>query len=200
VEAHLSDGARLALPKGSPESFLFGMIKSNIFDYSYFTLTMNNSISVMSEQKTHSHGNSVGTGFNEHDLIHDLKHFLPAQAPLKDFIHHNTLHAFQNLLFEDAIRHASVKFGYKVSLTLEEYREAYRSGRISKEVLEKVITSGKGKEAQNEWLQRLLHVPYENEVFPRIGSLRSNWKRQYRIDMDSLVHPTLFRVICSYLD
>ena len=35
---------------------------------------------------------------------------------------------------------------------------------------------------------------------PRIGALRSNWKRYYHIDLDSLVHPTLFRVICSYLD
>jgi uncharacterized protein YbcC (UPF0753/DUF2309 family) len=35
---------------------------------------------------------------------------------------------------------------------------------------------------------------------PLIGNLRSNWKRQYQIDMDSLVHPILFRILCSYLD
>ena len=64
-------------------------------------------------------------GFNEHDVLHDLKHYLPAQAPLKDFIHHNTLHAFQNLKWDKAIRKAEKMFGYKVSLSIDEYRDLY---------------------------------------------------------------------------
>ena len=63
--------------------------------------------------------------FDEHDAIKELKHYLPAQSPLKDFIHHNTLHAFQHMKFYDAIRHASGMFGYKVSLSLDEYRSLY---------------------------------------------------------------------------
>lgn len=42
--------------------------------------------------------------FDEHEVLHEIKHFLPAQAPLKDFVHHNTLHAFQNMKFYDAIQ------------------------------------------------------------------------------------------------
>src|SRR4051812_31559733 len=75
--------------------------------------------------------------FHEHDVLHDLKHFLPAQAPLKDFIHHNTLHAFQKLKFHKGIQRASELFGYRVSLSLHEYRALYISKRIRKDILER---------------------------------------------------------------
>jgi len=146
-------------------------------------------------------GVNVQSGpFNEHEVLHELKHFLPAQAPLKDFIHHNTLHAFQKLKFHDALRNASEKFGYKVSLTLEEFREHYKSGRISKPILERVISERKGAVHVNEWMEKVLSKQYDNSNPPRIGSLKAGWKRLYHIDMDALVHPTLFRIICSYLD
>ena len=138
--------------------------------------------------------------FNEHDVLHELKHYLPAQAPLKDFIHHNTLHAFQNLKFHDALRYASKMFGYKTSLSLEEYRKFYHSHRIRKEVLMKVIAERKGTEHVQELIHNLLLNDYESAALPRIGSVRSNWKKLYKIDLDSLVHPTLFRILCSYLD
>lgn len=137
--------------------------------------------------------------FDEHHVLHELKHFLPAQAPLKDFIHHNTLHGFQNLKFNKAIYSASAIFGYRVSLSLAEYRSHFQSGRITSTILEKVIADRKGPDQVPEWKYKLLHRHYHKD-FPRISSLRSNWKRHYRIDLDSLVHPLLFRILCSYLD
>ncbi len=140
------------------------------------------------------------SSFDEHEVIHDLKHYLPAQAPLKDFIHHNTLHAFQNQKFYEGTRNASEIFGYKVSLSLFEYRELFHQHKIRKDILEKIITDRKGIENSKVWHDKLLVNDYHHPDLPRIGALRANWKKQYKIDLDSLVHPILFRLLCSYLD
>lgn len=138
--------------------------------------------------------------FHEHEVLHRLKHFLPAQAPLKDFIHHNTLHAFQNLPFQEALKDAAEIFGYKTSLTIEEYRDLFATGKIRDEVLREIIIRRKGSEEVNFWMKKLLQDTFAKNELPRVGSLRNNWKDKYRIDLDSLVHPTLFRILCSYLD
>ncbi len=160
-------------------------------------MTTNISFIASKENALHPPSNE---SFDETAVLHDLKHYLPAQAPLKDFIHHNTLHAFQDKKFHDAIHHASVKFGYKVSLSLEEYRQAFSNGRISMEILEKCIVNSKGFKDTLFWINQMFKGEFEAEPLPRIGSIRSNWKRIYKLDMDSLVHPTLFRILCSYLD
>jgi len=138
--------------------------------------------------------------FNEHEVIHELKHYLPSQAPLKDFIHHNTLHAFQNLKFEDAILKAAKMFGYKVSLPLKEYRELYKKGKIFHANLERVIIEKKGKEALATWLQKTIEQKYDTNITARIGELRSTWRSKYHLNIDSVTHPKLFRILCSYLD
>jgi hypothetical protein len=71
------------------------------------------------------------TLFSEEETLHRLKHYLPSQAALKDFIHHNTLHAFQHQKFEVAIRNANKIFGHSVSLSLSEYRALHFKGRIN---------------------------------------------------------------------
>lgn len=137
--------------------------------------------------------------FDEHHVLHQLKHYLPAQAPLKDFVHHNTLHGFQHLKFNEAIRSASEIFGYRVSLSLAEYRRLYETGRIKETILKKIIATRKGEDQVAVWMEKVLHGNYHKGL-PRIGQLRTNWKREYKIDLDSLVHPLLFRILCSYLD
>lgn len=142
----------------------------------------------------------LSRGFDVQHVLHELKHYLPAQAPLMDFVHHNTLHAFQHLDFSAGTQKAATIFGYKVTLSMQEFRDLYAAERINPQVLERVISERKGADQLNEWLEKALHHNYRKETSPRIGTLRSHWKTLYNLDMDSLMHPLLFRILCSFLD
>jgi len=138
--------------------------------------------------------------FDENHVLHELKHFLPSQQALKDFIHHNSLHAFQHMKFYDAIFKASKIFGFQVHLQLSEYREMYTTGRIREDVLCMVIAQKKGTEAVDEWKVKLINKGYDTINYPRIGQLRKHWKDVYHLDLDNKVHPLLFRILCGFLD
>jgi hypothetical protein len=138
--------------------------------------------------------------FDEHHVLHELKHYLPAQAPLKDFIHHNTLHAFQNMPFHEGVQKASELFGYKVSFSVDEYRQLFRKGKINEKVLDRIIFEKSGKQDIFAIKRDLLEGDFHRSNSPRIGMLRAAWKRDYKIDIDARVHPLLFRVIGAYLD
>lgn len=138
--------------------------------------------------------------FDKSQLLHVLKHYLPTQGPLKDFVHHNTLHAFQDMKFYDAISKASAIFGYQTTLSLTEYRDLYAIKRITPAVLASTIKQRKGAKNAKEWHEKALYKEYDWTLEPRIGKLRSEWKTRYPIDMDNAVQPLLFRILCSYLD
>jgi uncharacterized protein YbcC (UPF0753/DUF2309 family) len=138
--------------------------------------------------------------FDINHTLHELKHFLPSQMTLKDFIHHNSLHAFQDMKFYDGIFRASKLFGYKVTLQLQEYRKLFSLGRIKESVIERIIIDRKGADELGKWSNNILYKEYDENITARIGTYRSNWKKNYKIDIDSLVHPLLYRIIASYLD
>src|SRR5688500_8309339 len=110
--------------------------------------------------------------FDEQHILHELKHFLPSQTPLKDFIHHNSLHAFQHLKFYDGIFKASKIFGYQVTLQLGEFRKLYELGRIKEVVLERVISERKGREQLADWKNNVLNKQYDEINVPRVGAVR----------------------------
>ena len=140
------------------------------------------------------------TKFNEEQTLRDLKRMLPAQAPLKDFIFQNNLEAFQHLNFFKGLHHASDILGYKVFLSVNEFRKLYDSKRINNDVLEKIIVQKKGEQHLQEWKQKLLSKEYLNKKTPRVGRLMPFWKKTYGANIDSIVHPALFRIVCSFLD
>ncbi|MEF8703887.1 MAG: DUF2309 domain-containing protein [Candidatus Accumulibacter sp. UW26] len=62
--------------------------------------------------------------------LQHIAHLLPAQAPLRDFVHHNTLHALQHLPFVDALSEAERLTGARPWLDEARCRELFRAGRV----------------------------------------------------------------------
>jgi len=138
--------------------------------------------------------------FDEDQLLHQLKHYLPAQATLKDFVHHNSLHSFQDKEFFDGIFSASEIFGFHVTFNIGTYRKLHQQGRISTSIIKDVIARSKGEKNSAVYLDKMLHTAYKHVYKPRIGQLRAEWKKQYKINIDDLVQPLLFRIIGCFLD
>lgn len=145
------------------------------------------------------HADHVASGPLKNTII-SLKHYLPDQKPLKDFIHHNTLHAFQHLPFDRAMEYASTIFGYKTYLSIKEYRRLYRENKIDARIFQKIIQEQKGADQIAIWKEKLLEKSYNEEVVSRVGRMRSTWMESLRFDIDKHTFPVLFRTVGSFLD
>src|SRR5262245_24224850 len=84
--------------------------------------------------------------------IDHAAHLLPAQGPITVFIHHNTLHAFEELPFTEAVKRAARVFGCQPYLGEERYRQELRRGRIRFADLEAVVRENLGAWADEKVL------------------------------------------------
>ena len=72
-------------------------------------------------------------------VIDRLADLLPAQGPISIFIHHNTLHAFEHLPFEEAVERAAERLGCEPFLAEARYRDKLAAGRILARDVETLI-------------------------------------------------------------
>jgi uncharacterized protein YbcC (UPF0753/DUF2309 family) len=83
-------------------------------------------------------------------IIDRLAHLLPAQGPISIFIHHNTLHAFEHLPFEDAVEHAAIRLGREPYLAESRYRDKLASGRIRPRDVDALLVEQLGASAAED--------------------------------------------------
>lgn len=73
------------------------------------------------------------------NVIEHAAHLLPAQGPIEVFVHHNTLHAFEELPFDTAVRAAWETYGAEPYLSEQRYAQLFTEGRIAESDLRTVL-------------------------------------------------------------
>lgn len=66
------------------------------------------------------------------ELLDHLAHYLPDQGPIEVFIHHNTLHAFEDLPFHQAVAKAGTLHSAQGYLDELEYHRLFGAGKINR--------------------------------------------------------------------
>src|SRR3984885_11694725 len=84
------------------------------------------------------------------EVVRHASHVLPAQGPITVFIHHNTLHAFEDLPFYEAVKKGAQIFGCQPYLSEDRYRDALARGRIRFSELQDVLEHDLGARANEE--------------------------------------------------
>lgn len=138
--------------------------------------------------------------FDEDAILTHLKHYLPHQNPLKDFINDNVLKSFQHYHFHEAMEKASVFFGYKTYSSLDYYRNLYKTGKINPQILQKAIIEHKGFDFWEEWQSKMLEENYDVAWYNRLGQLHQIWTHVYHLNIEKEIHSFLFRFIGTYVD
>ncbi|MCM2369361.1 DUF2309 domain-containing protein [Aporhodopirellula aestuarii] len=72
-------------------------------------------------------------------IIEHAKHYLPSQGPISIFVHHNTLHSFEDLPFEEAVIAGGARYGCEPYLSEERYHNELTRGRISIDDIRQVL-------------------------------------------------------------
>ncbi|WP_349432514.1 DUF2309 domain-containing protein [Methylomarinum sp. Ch1-1] len=144
------------------------------------------------------------TGFDLDMALEHIAHWLPAQGPIKDFVHHNTLHAVQHLPFHEGVAVAAKIFGARSYLPMQDYQQLYRSGRITESAIDWALEHSGCARADQLKLRDRMFDSDENSHYPPLSlanhGIRTAWLNELEIDLNALVQPILFRLLSNFLD
>ena len=147
---------------------------------------------------------SPETGFHLDAVVERIAHWLPAQRPIKDFVHHNTLHALEDHPFHSALAIAAKLFGAYSYLPLADYQRRYHQGRISPFALDRAIAAVTHDPREELLLRKSLFEPGERMHYPPVSlahqGLRAHWLTHIEVNLNALVQPVLFRLLANFLD
>ncbi len=80
-----------------------------------------------------------------HAIAH-ATHVLPSQGPISVFVHHNTLHAFEHMPFEQAVIEGGKRYDCQPYLGEDRYRLEFQKGRIRIEDIQAALMEDLGDE------------------------------------------------------
>ncbi|MGZ5009164.1 MAG: YbcC family protein [Methylobacter sp.] len=151
-----------------------------------------------------SHVTVENVEFDLDASIEHIAHWLPTQGPIKDFIHHNTLHAVQHYPFHEGVAVAAKIFGARSYLPLEDYQAMYRQGRIKNDAIDWAIDHSGCPKSKHEKLRKTLFEQDDTGHYPPVSlanhGIRNSWLTRLEVDLNALVHPILFRLLGNFLD
>ena len=112
-----------------------------------------------------------------HRTVEHAAHLLPRQGPIGVFVHHNTLHAFEDRPFEEAVIDASNLFCAEPYMSEAAYRSELARGRILPKDIDAVLDSEPAAivfpRLSRRSLRRAMITPGVRE-FDAAGRLRQN--------------------------
>ena len=142
--------------------------------------------------------------FDLDESIDRIGHWLPCQNPIKDFIHHNTLHAIQNRSFHQAVSIASRLYGARISLPLSYFQQRHLDGRIHDFAIDLAVIRQSGPDQPPDVTRRAMFDRDDGAHYPppsiALEGIRQKWMTELGLHLDAQVHPILFRLISNYLD
>ena len=94
-----------------------------------------------------AHAHDSSENFDVAHAIQHAAHLLPSQGPIEVFVHHNTLHAFEHLPFDEAVAAGLEVHGANPYLPESQYRSQLKQGRIRIKDLESVLLDDLGDHA-----------------------------------------------------
>ncbi len=165
---------------------------------------MFNQTQVHTRSNPTEHTAHQSAGFDLDKSIDHISHWLPTQGPIKDFIHHNTLHAVQDLPFHEGVALAAKMFGARSYLPMQDYQQRYNQGRIKGYAITWALDQTSLSPLQKNTLRQTLFVKDKASHYPQVSlanhGIRNAWLNRIELELNTLVHPILFRLLGNFLD